>query len=185
MYKQASNAKMPPLDSSALSVNEVTKEERLDVLLMTGRNALMKMSEKETFLIDVLLISDSFLEAAKAFDASNFINSLHESLKLILPRSKTEINKWQNKGMGKRIVEFYDRFFILKEHFEEQHRVIQESHAKLRRPSARTMTQLEEPVYKKIQEYFLYMREIDRLVISKKRSVGKNDRLGKIGIQKK
>jgi hypothetical protein len=175
--KQNVNAQMPPpSDSTSLRIEDISDEERINVLTSIKSNVPMKKPEKKDFLKEVMLLRNEFLNEAMVCDTIHSTNTLHESLKTVIPTSMTGLKT--NKSLAEKMVQLHGQFLLLHQYFENRMKSEEAlSRTNLRNTPSRLVDQMENKVYKKLVQYFKVMKKVDELVVSEK-SVSKFDKLG-------
>jgi hypothetical protein len=119
MMKQAEDAVTPTTGVKRKMDIQITNQDRLNTLLKSGNDAVFLLPKKKELLLKMYTNSSKIISKASIAD-SKLHSNLSDSLKLLIPSSKSDVTKAKNEDLANKLVDLNDAMQILYDVLEEE-----------------------------------------------------------------
>ena len=159
---------------------DISKEERVDILVMQSKDAVLKSSGKKNLLLKLVIHRTSILEHAVLFDALGNSN-LEECLSRMLPKTKAACNK-DNKELATKITELSDACKLLHSHLKSQELQMEQSVPHLCHLCQRQSARPRDSALVALEELAGVMDAVDSAVLIKRNSNDNDAKLRSVSL---
>jgi hypothetical protein len=119
MMKQAEDTITPTTSAKRKMDIPITNQDRLNTLLKSGNGAVFLLPKKKELLLKMYTNSSKTISKASNAD-SKLHSNLSDSLKLLIPSSKSDVTKAKNEDLANKLVDLNDAMQILYDVLEEE-----------------------------------------------------------------